>query len=1044
MVEIIAEIANAHRGDIKTALALMKAACESGADAVKFQIYFADELMAKGHPRYEHFKAQSFSEDDWSYLLKEAGKQDVKVYADVFGLKALKIAAKGNVDGFKIHPSDLSNIKLLDKLSYQSKKVFLGAGGNTILEIKCALDHVTKFSRPSEIILLYGFQAYPTEVNDSNLSRIGKLKELFGDTVKTGYSDHADAESEFATILPIMAIPYGISYIEKHITFDRAKKGTDYCSSLEPVEFKKFVQSVRLAQNAMGADPLKFSSAEKEYRKSSKKAWMAARALEPGRIIEESDIRMKRAPDFTATPTHDEIINNVLVCAKQEDSPITRLDLKHKILAIIVARSDSSRLPNKAVLDINGRPAISHLFERIKIAKDKGYIDTVAFCTTAENADGKLVDIAQNYPFKIYRGAKEDVLSRMMLAIDDNSDHDIVLRITGDDLLIDSEYLRKAVDYHLKTCADYTDTKRLPSGLDVEVFNSHTLKLLWELSRDTSNSEYLTNYIKENEDQFKTASLPIDKKYSQRYRLTLDTAKDYEVLKKLLRHMKDAGKEYTYSLDDICDFFEKYPYVSSINESVMQKKAPVSISTEIDWQAITKSPLVTVYITNHNYSRYLKQAIESVLSQKFRSFELIIIDDGSTDNSRDVIEMYRGNPRVKIVYQQNKGLNISNNIAINLSRGRYIIRLDADDYLDENALLIMANKLEKDEDLTLVFPDYYVVDENGDVLSCQRRHNFQDLTVKDRPAHGACTMIRKDTLIEVDGYCEDFKCQDGYDIWVKLIDKFKVANVNLPLFYYRQHEKNLTRNQEEILTTRHEIIRRHTNNRQINRKRHIGVIPIRGGEKETTLALRRFIDTTLLDIVITGALQTENISRLILTTPDESIINYAKEVYGDKITIDKRPQELSALNTKMEDTVNYLIGEYKGCFNAADTITIIGFEYPLRKHIFIDKAINTLYLFDVDSVLSVNQRNANFFRHGRLGLVPFETNRGLTLERNIIFEETGGIHTVNYESYLKRRSWRAGKIGHIIVDELSAFKLTDETDFEKAEYFYRKRYASKF
>ena len=90
--------------------------------------------------------------------------------------------------------------------------------------------------------------------------------------------------------------------------------------------------------------------------------------------------------------------------------------------------------------------------------------------------------------------------------------------------------------------------------------------------------------------------------------------------------------------------------------------------------------LVTVYITNFNYGKFIKQAIESVLMQTEQSFELIIIDDGSTDNSKEIIEKYKDLKNIRIVYQKNKGLNVTNNIALRAARGKYIVRLDADDY----------------------------------------------------------------------------------------------------------------------------------------------------------------------------------------------------------------------------------------------------------------------------------------------------------------------------------------------------------------------------
>ena len=97
-------------------------------------------------------------------------------------------------------------------------------------------------------------------------------------------------------------------------------------------------------------------------------------------------------------------------------------------------------------------------------------------------------------------------------------------------------------------------------------------------------------------------------------------------------------------------------------------------------------PKITVYITNYNYGQFLRQAIESVLIQTEQDFEIILIDDGSTDDSISLIQSYIDHPKVKIVLQQNKGLTISNNLALKLSRGKYIMRLDADDYLAENAL----------------------------------------------------------------------------------------------------------------------------------------------------------------------------------------------------------------------------------------------------------------------------------------------------------------------------------------------------------------------
>jgi len=135
---------------------------------------------------------------------------------------------------------------------------------------------------------------------------------------------------------------------------------------------------------------------------------------------------------------------------------------------------------------------------------------------------------------------------------------------------------------------------------------------------------------------------------------------------------------------------------------------------------------ITVYITNYNYGRFIEQAIDSVLNQTEQDFEIIIIDDGSIDNSRAIIDSYRNNPKIKIVLQQNKGLTTSNNVALKLSQGKYIMRLDADDYLVQNALSKLSSVLDKKPNLGMVFGDYYLVDEKNHILEHFQRHDFNN------------------------------------------------------------------------------------------------------------------------------------------------------------------------------------------------------------------------------------------------------------------------------------------------------------------------------
>ena len=127
------------------------------------------------------------------------------------------------------------------------------------------------------------------------------------------------------------------------------------------------------------------------------------------------------------------------------------------------------------------------------------------------------------------------------------------------------------------------------------------------------------------------------------------------------------------------------------------------------------------------------------------------------------------------------------------------MRLDADDFLDENALLILAGYLDRHPDIALVFPNYIYVDKRGQCLGVEQRKRIgSESQVLDLPAHGACTLVRKRVLKSVGGYNENFDRQDGYDLWLKVINRYRVANVETPLFYYRQHDESLTRNEIKL------------------------------------------------------------------------------------------------------------------------------------------------------------------------------------------------------------------------------------------------------
>jgi CMP-N-acetylneuraminic acid synthetase len=447
-------------------------------------------------------------------------------------------------------------------------------------------------------------------------------------------------------------------------------------------------------------------------------------------------------------------------------------------------------------------------------------------------------------------------------------------------------------------------------------------------------------------------------------------------------------------------------------------------------------PLITVYVTNHNYGRFLRQAISSLFEQTFQDFEIILIDDGSTDNSREIIENYFTGTGIQIIYQKNQGLNVTNNIALRVARGKYVMRLDADDYLDKNALLVMSNMLENDEALGLVFPDYYLVDVEGNILGLERRHTFdKEVTLLDQPAHGACTMIRRSFLLEVGGYNESFACQDGYDLWVKFVTKYKITNVNLPLFYYRRHGSNLTKNEERLLSTRYEIKRLHFDE-HCDPIKTMALLPIRGPKiNPGSYDLERLGGKVVIDWIIEEALRADKVSHLIVTSPDEQIKDHVLTRYRThhKFIFYGREEKQARLNVGLIETVQEILAHPEIQQLNFEAILRLSSEYPFITAENMNDAIHTMAIFGADSLISVRPETNLFFQHTGNGLEPILNREKFTrLEREALYRFTGGLNLTRINLFETENTFLGGRVGHIVIPQKETFSIRSDFDLQVA------------
>ncbi len=442
-------------------------------------------------------------------------------------------------------------------------------------------------------------------------------------------------------------------------------------------------------------------------------------------------------------------------------------------------------------------------------------------------------------------------------------------------------------------------------------------------------------------------------------------------------------------------------------------------------------PKISVYIPTHNYGQFIAQSIESVLGQTMDDWELIVIDDGSTDHTLEVLDRYRGNSKIRIVEQVNRGLNVTNNIALRLASGEYLMRLDADDFLDENILLVLSNVLDTKPEVGLVYPDYYLVDEGGEILEVVRRQKIGgEVELLDLPAHGACTMIRKEILLEMGGYFEEFDRQDGYGFWLKFVQRYNPYNVNVPLFYYRQHEKNLTKDQQTLLETRRQVKRHFVEEEGTPRPKVLVIVPVVAkplfslGAPFTELAGRPLISHTLEEVV-----KAKLVDKIVVSSDSPEVMEYASGYPG--ITSLPRPRELTRTTSRVEETALHVLdtlSRQEGY--VPDAVCICFINHPLRRAEHIDKAIDTMTIFGVDSVISIQEELSFCYHHGRHGLVPINSSRhrNLQLERNAIFKENGAIYLTRTDVV------RAGRllgehVGHITMLPEESVRVRNEFEF---------------
>ncbi len=197
-------------------------------------------------------------------------------------------------------------------------------------------------------------------------------------------------------------------------------------------------------------------------------------------------------------------------------------------------------------------------------------------------------------------------------------------------------------------------------------------------------------------------------------------------------------------------------------------------------------PLITVIVPAYNQEKYIGRCIRSLLSQKIKKnlFEIIIIDDKSNDNTLKVIDVYKKN-LIVIKNKTNLGLPKSLNLGIKKAKSNFIVRVDSDDYVNEEFLSIIIKFSKLNPEIDAFACDYYKVDDNEKII--------EKVNCLKKPI-GCGIIFKTHHLIDIGLYDEDFLINEERDLRIRFEKKYTIQRIALPLYRYRQHENSLTKN----------------------------------------------------------------------------------------------------------------------------------------------------------------------------------------------------------------------------------------------------------
>lgn len=328
-VFIVAEMSANHLQDYDRAVRILHAAKEAGADAVKLQTYTADTITFDGddacfqitggtlwdgttlHKLYE----EAYTPWEWHpRLMEEAKKLGLICFSSPFDFTAVDLMEELGMPAYKIASYEINDIPLIRKIARLHKPMIFATGIARLEDIERALS-VCRQEGSEDVILLKCVSAYPTPYEDVNLNVIPTLEQTFG--CLTGLSDHT-----MGSAVASGAVALGARMVEKHLTLRRSDGGPDGAFSMEPEEFKRMVDDIRILEKAMGSPVYRLTDVQ-EFERSGSRSLFVVRDMREGEAFTPENVRSIRPGCGLHTMYYEEILGRSASCAIRKGTPLS-------------------------------------------------------------------------------------------------------------------------------------------------------------------------------------------------------------------------------------------------------------------------------------------------------------------------------------------------------------------------------------------------------------------------------------------------------------------------------------------------------------------------------------------------------------------------------------------------------------------------------------------------------------------------------------------------------------------------------------------------